>query len=130
MKKIEVDLNEFEKYANKKMNLNILIWVSLVFSFFLMNQCNRSNDLKKEISTMRKELEKDYDEKISKRELMIESLQKDNKLKKIEISKMNDKIDSLDKVKSKIRIKYVDRIKDINVMGSEEIKNYWNGEFN
>lgn len=130
MRKIEVDLNEFEKYANKKMNLNILIWVSLVFSFFLMNQCNRSNDLKKEISTMRKELKKDYDEKIAKRELMIESLQKDNKLKKIEISKMNDKIDSLDKVKSKIRIKYVDRIKDINVMGSEEIKNYWNGEFN
>lgn len=130
MRKIEVDLNEFEKYANKKMNLNILIWVSLVFSFFLMNQCNRSNDLKKEISTMRKELKKDYDEKISKRELMIESLQKDNKLKKIEIAKMNYKIDSLDKIKSKIRIKYVDRIKHINVMGSEEIKNYWNGEFN
>lgn len=127
---MEVDLREFEKYANKKMNLNILIWVSLIFSFFLMNQCNHSKDLKKEISTMRTELKKDYDDKISKRELIIQSLQKDNKLKKIQIEKMNDKIDSLDKVKNKIKIKYVDRIKDIKVMGSEEIKNYWNGEFN
>jgi hypothetical protein len=125
-----MDLEEFEKYANRKVNLNILIWVSLIFTFFLMNQCNSKNDLKEEISTMRKELKNEYEEKISKREIIIQSLQKDNKLKKIQIEKMNDKIDSLDKVKSKIKIKYVDRIKDIRVMGSEEIKNYWNGEFN
>ena len=42
---------------------------------------------------------------------------------------MNQKIDSLDKVKSKIKIKYVDRIQEIKVMDSEKIKNYWNGEF-
>ena len=125
-----MDLEEFEKYANRKVNLNILIWVSLIFTFFLMNQCNSKNDLKEEISTMRKELKNEYEEKISKREIIIQSLQKDNKLKKIQIEKMNDKIDSLDKVKSKNKIKYVDRIKDIRVMGSEEIKNYWNGEFN
>lgn len=43
---------------------------------------------------------------------------------------MNHKIDSLDKIKSKIIIKYVDRIKDIKVMDSQKIKNYWDGEFN
>jgi hypothetical protein len=43
---------------------------------------------------------------------------------------MNDKIDSLDKVKNKIKIKYIDRIQEIKVMDSEKIKNYWNGEFN
>ena len=42
---------------------------------------------------------------------------------------MNRKIDSLDRVKSKIKIKYVDRIKEIKVMDSEKIKNYWDGEF-
>ena len=125
-----MDLEQFEKYANRKINLNILIWVSLIFTFFLMNQCNGKNDLKEQIATMRKELKNDYEEKISKREIIIQSLEKDNKLKKIQIEKMNDKIDSLDRVKSKIKIKYVDRIRDIKVMGSEEIKNYWNVEFN
>ena len=43
---------------------------------------------------------------------------------------MNRKIDSLDRVKSKIKIKYVDRIKEIKVMDSKKIKNYWDGEFN
>jgi hypothetical protein len=43
---------------------------------------------------------------------------------------MNNKIDSLDKVKSKIQIKYVDRVRGIKIMSSEEIKNYWDGEFN
>jgi hypothetical protein len=125
-----MDIIEFEKYAKKKISVNILIWVSLIFSFFLMNQCNGKNDLKEQISTMRKELKNDYQKKISERESIIKSLQKDNKLKKIQIEKMNDKIDSLDKVKSKIIIKYVDRIREIKVMGSEEIKNYWDEQFN
>jgi hypothetical protein len=43
---------------------------------------------------------------------------------------MNNKIDSLDKVKRKIQIKYVDRIQEIKIMDSEKIKNYWNEEFN
>ena len=42
---------------------------------------------------------------------------------------MNNKIDSLDKVKRKIKIKYVDRIREIKIMDSEKIKNYWYGEF-
>jgi hypothetical protein len=79
---------------------------------------------------MRKELKNDYQKKISERESIIKSLQKDNKLKKIQIEKMNNKIDSLDKVKSKIQIKYVDRVRGIKIMSSEEIKNYWDGEFN
>ena len=72
----------------------------------------------------------DYEEQIKKRELIIQGLRKDNQLKKIQIERMNDKIDSLDKVKNKIKIKYVDRIKEIKVMDSEKINNYWNEQFN
>ena len=43
---------------------------------------------------------------------------------------MNQKIDSLEKVKNKIKIKYVDIVKDINDMDAEQIKNYWDEEFN
>jgi hypothetical protein len=86
--------------------------------------------LKKELSKLRKELKTDYEEKIEKRDSIIQSLEKDNKLKKIQISKMISKIDSLDKVKGKIRIKYIDRIREIRVMDSEQVKNYWDEQFN
>jgi uncharacterized protein YlxW (UPF0749 family) len=125
-----MDIIEFEKYAKKKISVNILIWVSLIFSFFLISQCNRTNNFKQEVSIVTKQLKNDYQKKISERESIIKSLQKDNKLKKIQIEKMNNKIDSLDKVKSKIQIKYVDRVRGIKIMSSEEIKNYWDGEFN
>jgi hypothetical protein len=97
---------------------------------FAVNQCSRNNQLKQEVSKIRKELKTDYEERIKKRELIIQGLQKDNQLKKNQIDRMNDKIDSLDKVKRKIQIKYVDRIKEIKIMDSEKIKNYWDGEFN
>jgi hypothetical protein len=97
---------------------------------FLANQCSSNNQLKREISKIRKELKTDYEQQIKKRELIIQRLEKDNQLKKIEIDRMNDKIDSLDKVKRKIQIKYVDRIKEIKIMDSEQIKKYWDGQFN
>jgi hypothetical protein len=125
-----MDLSKFEESANKKLNLSVFIWVTLIFSFFLLNQCNSSNHLKKELSKLRKELKIDYEERIEKRDSIIQSLEKDNKLKKIQISKMISKIDSLDKVKGKIRIKYIDRIREIRVMDSEQVKNYWDEQFN
>jgi len=125
-----MDSSELMALSSRKISVAVLIWVVLAFLMFAVNQCSKNNQLKREVSKIRKELKNDYEEKISKRELIIQSLEKDNKLKKIQIEKMNDKIDSLDRVKSKIKIKYVDRIREIKVMGSEEIKNYWNGEFN
>ena len=124
-----MDLSEFTKFSSRKISVSFLIWVVLIFLLFALNQFNEKNQLKREVSKMRKEIKNDYEEEINKRELIIKDLEKDNQFKKIQIDIMNRKIDSLDKVKSKIKIKYVDRIKEIKVMDSEKIKNYWNGEF-
>ena len=125
-----MDSSELRELSSRKISVAVLIWVVLIFLMFLVNQCSRNNQLKREVSKMRKELKTDYEERIKKRELIIQGLQKDNQLKKNQIDRMNDKIDSLDKVKRKIQIKYVDRIKEIKIMDSEKIKNYWDGEFN
>ena len=125
-----MDLSKFEESANKRLNLSVFIWVTLIFSFFLLNQCNSSKHLKKELSKLRKELKTDYEERIEKRDLIIKSLEKDNEFKKNQISKMISKIDSLDKVKGRIIIKYIDRIREIRVMDSEQVKNYWDEQFN
>lgn len=121
-----MDLSEL---SSRKISVLVLIWVVLIFILFGLNQCSTNIKLKQEVSKMRKEIKNDYEEQIKKRELIIKDLEKDNQLKKIQIDIMNRKIDSLDKVKSKIKIKYVDRIKEIKVMDSKKIKNYWDGEF-
>jgi hypothetical protein len=125
-----MDSSELRALSSRKISVAVLIWVVLIFLMFLVNQCSSNNQLKREVSKIRKELKTDYEERIKKRELIIQRLQKDNQLKKIEIERMNNKIDSLDKVKRKIQIKYVDRIKEIKIMDSEKIKKYWDGEFN
>ena len=125
-----MDSVEFKNFSSRKISLSLLLWVVLIFLLFALNQCSTNNQLKKEVSKMRKEMKTDYEEQIKKRELIIQGLRKDNQLKKIQIEMMNDKIDSLDKVKNKIKIKYVDRIKEIKVMDSEKINNYWNEQFN
>lgn len=116
--------------AQKKISIYILICFLIIFLLFSLNQCNRNRQLKNEISKIRTELKKDYEEKIKKRELIIEKLKKDNDLKKIEIDKINNSIDSLDKVKNKIMLKYKYITKEIKIMDSEKIKKYWYEEFN
>jgi biopolymer transport protein ExbB/TolQ len=123
-----VDFN-VSNITTKKISVSILIWVIILFSLFSLNQFVRNNELKKEVSKIRKELKTDYEERIKKRELIIQGLEKDNQVKKLQIERMIEKIDSLDKVKEKIKIKYVHRIQEIKLMDSEKIKNYWDGQF-
>ena len=116
--------------SKKKIGVNVLVWLTIIFILFSLNQCNRNRQLKKELSKTRTELKKDYEERIKQRELNIETLKIDNEIKRNQIEKMNNKIDSLDKIKNKIIVKYIDRIKEIKIMDSQEINNYWNEQFN
>ena len=125
-----MDSNDFREFSSRKISISVLIWVVLIFLMLGFNQWTRNVQLKREVSKIRKELKTDYEERIKNRVLIIHRLQKDNQLKKKEIDRMNDKIDSLDKVKSKIKIKYVNRIQEIKYMDSEQIKKYWDGQFN
>jgi predicted nucleic acid-binding Zn-ribbon protein len=86
--------------------------------------------LKKDISKVRKEMKHDYEQKIKERAKEIKKLRVENDFQRKNIHNLNIKVDSLEKVKNKIHIKYVDRKKDIKTMDSEQIKKYWNGEFN
>ena len=124
-----MDSTELRALSNRKISVAILIWVILIFLMFLLNQLNRNYQLKREVSKIRKELKTDYEERIKNRVLIIHRLQQDNQLKKKQIERMNDRIDSLNKVKNKIQIKYVQRIQEIKYMDSEQIKKYWDGQF-
>lgn len=124
-----MDIPSFPQFSKRKINLNLLLWIIFIFFLFSINQCNRKNKLEKDILNIRKELKNDYEQQIKKRELIIDTLKKDNQVKKKEIKRITDRIDSLDRTKIKIEIKYVNRIKQIKNMDSENIKNYWYEEF-
>jgi len=125
-----MNINEFEKITTQKIIVSILMWVVIIFTLFLLNQCSQKHQLKRQIAKIRKEIKGDYESKIKEREKIIEGLKKDNQFKKELIEKMNYKIDSLDRVKSKIKTKYIFRIQEIKNMDSEKIKNYWNEQLN
>ena len=125
-----MDIYKIKQLKEKKISVITLICILIIFIIFFFNQCSSNYSLKKEISNMRKELKIDYQERIKQREIIIDSLNKDNQLKKTKIEEMNNKIDSLNEIKNKIITKYKEKIKDIKIMDSEKIKKYWYEEFN
>jgi uncharacterized protein YlxW (UPF0749 family) len=125
-----MDVYKIIQLKEKKISVITLICILIIFIIFFFNQCSSNYSLKKEISNMRKELKIDYQERIKQREIIIDSLNKDNQLKKTKIEEMNNKIDSLNEIKNKIITKYKEKIKDIKIMDSEKIKKYWYEEFN
>jgi len=123
-------MDSLNPFSTDRIKISALKWTALILLMFAVVQCTKKNKLSADVSNIRKELKKDYEEKIKKRESIIYDLRKENQSKKMEIDRMNVKIDSLDKVKQKIKLEYVDRIKEIKTMDSEKIQNYWGGEFN
>jgi hypothetical protein len=113
-----------------KINLNIVLWIVVVFLLFLVNQMSNNYQLKSDLSKYRKKDKKEIEKNIDNRDKIIEKLEAENRNYKIEIQDMVIKIDSLQRIKRKIQIKYVDRISNIKIMDSEQIKNYWDEEFN
>lgn len=113
-----------------KVKLNIVLWVLIIFLLFLLNQMSNNNRLKSDLSKYRKNHKKEIEQKIDTRDKIIKKLTTENRNYKNEIEEMMLKIDSLQRVKRKIQIKYVDRISNIKIMDSEQIKNYWHEEFN
>jgi hypothetical protein len=113
-----------------KINLNIVLWIVVVFLLFLVNQMSNNSQLKSDLSKYRKKDKKEIEKNIDNRDKIIEKLEAENRNYKIEIQDMVIKIDSLQRIKRKIQIKYVDRISNIKIMDSEQIKNYWDEEFN
>ena len=71
--------------SKKKIGVNVLVWLTIIFIVFSLNQCNRNRQLNREISKIRTELKKDYEARIKQRELKIETLKIDNEIKRNQI---------------------------------------------
>lgn len=113
-----------------KVNSNIFIWVLIICILIFLNIKYNNFQSNSDLSKYRENQKKEIRKNIENRDLIIKKLELENNKFKMEINDMNTRIDSLQQLKIKIQIKYVDRVSNIKIMDSEEIKNYWYEEFN
>lgn len=115
-------------------NIKFLAWFAVIFLllslYFNISQHIKNKELQEYKDTTLEELKAEKDSIINAKELHIESLVKDNELKDVIILDAKERYDSLEISKSKVRVIYRVKYKEIEVFNANEVENYWNDEFN
>jgi len=106
----------------------LLIIMFLVSLLSLVSMSISAKRYKKEYESKLQSIRFQKQVEIKKANDKIIELLKDNLLKGVEIERANRKIDSLENVKSNVKIKYEIRYKEIEKYNSEEILKYWQNE--
>jgi uncharacterized membrane protein YhiD involved in acid resistance len=109
--------------------LSLLIITIILSSIFMLQSYSSNLRLKKLYESEIQKTKKKYLEDIRQREENIRNLLNKNKEQDEVIKKANNSIDSLQKVKNRIEIKYKWKYKEIELYNTEQIKNYWKNEF-
>jgi hypothetical protein len=109
--------------------LSLLIITIILSSIFMLQSYSSNRRLKKLYESEIQKTKKKYLEDIRQREENIRNLLNKNKEQDEVIKKANNSIDSLQKVKNRIEIKYKWKYKEIELYNTEQIKNYWKNEF-
>jgi hypothetical protein len=73
---------------------------------------------------------KEIKNEIKFREGIIEKYEQEIEYQNQKIVKLNNQVDSLNKLKSKVEIRYKKEIAKVKQMDAKEITNYWDAEFN
>jgi hypothetical protein len=109
--------------------LSLLIITIILSSIFMLQSYSSNRRLKKLYESEIQKTKKKYLEDIRQREENIRNLLNKNKEQDEVIKKANNSIDSLQKVKNRVEIKYKWKYKEIELYNTEQIKNYWKNEF-
>lgn len=114
-------------------NISLLSWTLIVglilCIFFLVQQNSKIRELSKFKETEIEKLKQEKETEILRQKIKIDSLEKDSNLKALNIFSANKTIDSLQKVKSKVKYIYKEKVKEIEGFSTQELENYWKDEF-
>ena len=106
----------------------ILVILLVIVSLSLVSKSITYNRYKKEYERNINQIKQQKELEIKKANNKIIDLLKKNVILSIEISEANHKIDSLEKVKNKVVIKYQIKYKQIDKYNAEQILKYWKNE--
>jgi hypothetical protein len=115
--------------TKEKFFLSLLIITIILSSIFMLQSYSSNRRLKKLYESEIQKTKKKYLEDIRQREENIQNLLIKNKEQDEVIKQANKSIDSLQKLKNRIEIKYKWKYKEIELYNTEQIKNYWKNEF-
>ena len=110
---------------------NILLTVILAVCLFLWNRTNsEKNELKSLTNLYMQKYKQNSLDIIAKREKQIKFLELKIVQKQKLIDKSQTRLDSLNKLKTKVNVIYVNKVKEINDFNSIKLENYFNEELN
>jgi len=115
--------------TKEKFFLSLLIITIILSSIFMLQSYSSNRRLKKLYESEIQKTKKKYLEDIRQREENIQNLLIKNKEQDEVIKQANKSIDSLQKLKNRVEIKYKWKYKEIELYNTEQIKNYWKNEF-
>lgn len=118
---------------NPNLNIKLISWFSIIFllvSLYFNWSLNRKNkELRNFKDDTLEKLKADKDSIIQARELRIDSLLIDNKIKDGIIADAQTAYDSLQTVKDSIRVVFKYKYNEMDGFTSKDIENYWKDEF-
>lgn len=121
---MKVDIDKKYKY----LTYVLFVLVIILIVFMTITKISEFR-YKKEYRNKVKSLENEKKELIEQSEKKILLLNRDNKIKDEIIKNAYVTIDSLEKVKQQVEIRYIIKYKQIDKFNSEQVKNYWENEF-
>lgn len=100
----------------------------LVCLYFLLSVYRQNRELEKYRDNSIEELKKQKEEMIKSNYHYIDSLKSSIRQYEIDIDKANTTLDSLSKVKAKVKYVYIEKIKEIKGFNANSLTNYWKDE--
>jgi uncharacterized membrane protein len=113
---------------NQKLFSWIITVAFLVCLYFLLSLYKKNRELEKYRDTSIEQIKIEKEKVIKANYDYIDSLKSEIKSYEISIDKANTTIDSLSKVKSKVKYIYIEKIKEIQGFNANSLTNYWKYE--
>jgi hypothetical protein len=100
----------------------------LVCLYFLLSVYRQNRELEKYRDNSIEQIKIEKEKVIKANYDYIDSLKSEINSYQISINKANTRIDSLSKVKSKVKYIYIEKIKEIQGLNANSLTNYWKNE--
>jgi preprotein translocase subunit YajC len=114
------------------MNEKLFSWIItvafLVCLYFLLSVYRQNRELEKYRDNSIEQIKIEKEKVIKSNYDYIDSLKSEINSYQISINKANTTIDSLSKVKSKVKYIYIEKIKEIQGLNANSLTNYWKNE--
>jgi len=113
---------------NEKLFSWIISMAFLVCLYFLLSVYRQNRELEKYRDNSIEQIKIEKEKVIKANYDYIDSLKSEINSYQISINKANTTIDSLSKVKSKVKYIYIEKIKEIQGFNANSLTNYWKDE--